>query len=38
MHEQWRPVKESLRSMLDDTTIAQLVAKEREIDAAKKSG
>jgi len=37
MHDQWRPVKEAFRSLLDDTTIAQLVAKEHEIEAAKNS-
>jgi Rrf2 family protein len=38
MHDQWRPVKESFRSLLDDTTIAQLVVKEHEIDAKKAAG
>lgn len=32
MHDQWRPVKEAFRTLLDDTTIAHLVAKEQEIE------
>lgn len=35
MHEQWRPVKEAFRALLDDTTVAHLVEREREIEGAK---
>jgi Rrf2 family protein len=35
MHDQWKPVKEAFRTLLDDTTIAQLVEKEKEIEAKK---
>lgn len=35
MHDQWRPVKEAFRSLLEDTTIAQLVDKQRELDSQK---
>ncbi len=37
MHDQWRPVKEAFRALLDDTTISQLVDKEREIEHGKSS-
>lgn len=37
MHDQWRPVKEAFRTLLDDTTIAQLVEKEHEIEAKRAS-
>lgn len=35
MHDQWRPVKEAFRTLLDETTVAQLVEREHEIERAK---
>jgi Rrf2 family protein len=38
MHDQWRPVKESFRALLDDTTVAQIVDKERELNLGRHAG
>ena len=35
LHERWRPVKDSFRVLLDETTIAELVANEHAIEARK---
>lgn len=35
MHDQWRPVKDAFRTLLDDTTIAQLVEKDHELNGVK---
>jgi Rrf2 family protein len=35
LHDRWQPVKEAFRALLDDTTILQLVEKEKEIERDK---
>lgn len=35
MHHQWRPVKDAFRALLEETTIAEVVAKDHEIEAGK---
>lgn len=35
LHDQWRPVKEAFRALLEDTTIAQLVENERALEHKK---
>ncbi len=32
MHEQWKPVKEAFRNLLDETTVQDIVRKQIEID------
>lgn len=32
MHEQWKPVKEAFRNLLDETTVADIVRKQIELE------